>query len=150
MKKKYQIAKQRAVQDFRQMAERDNPAVEMVLPMAEIASHLQQGVGHLMRQAGLELMKLVMAEEVKQLVGDRYAQDGNRRAHRWGQEDGYCVVDGQKVPIQRQRVRDKENKEVRLGSYELFQRQGPMQAAVRDRMMRGLSTRNYGAVTKQL
>ena len=37
MKKKYQIAKQRAVQDFRQMAERDNPAVEMVLPMAEIA-----------------------------------------------------------------------------------------------------------------
>src|SRR5580704_2276292 len=23
------------------------------------------------------------------------------RAHRWGKEDGYCVVDGQKVPIRR-------------------------------------------------
>lgn len=149
MKKKYQIAKQRAVQEFRQMAERDNPGVQMVLPMAEIASHLQQGVGHLMRQAGLELMNLVMAEEVKQLVGARYEQDEERRAHRWGREEGYCVVDGQKVPIQRQRVRNKENKEVRLGSYELFQRDGPMQAAVWDRMMRGLSTRNYGAVTKQ-
>jgi putative transposase len=33
-------------------------------------------------------------------------------------------------------------------SYELFQRSGPMQAEVWDKMMRGLSTRNYGAVVK--
>src|SRR5439155_18072022 len=26
-----------------------------------------------------------------------------RRAHRWGKEKGYCVVDGQKVPIRRTR-----------------------------------------------
>ena len=32
---------------------------------------------------------------------------------------------------------------------ELFQRSGPMQAGVWDKMMRGLSTRNYGAVVKE-
>jgi hypothetical protein len=59
-------------------------------------------------------------------------------------EQGYCVVDGQKVPIERTRVRDKANREVKLGSYELFQRSGPLEAAVWDKMMRGLSTRNCG------
>jgi putative transposase len=58
------------------------------------------------------------------------------------------VVDGQKVPIQKTRLRTPDKREQRLGSYELFQRSGPMQAGVWDKMMRGLSTRNYGAVVK--
>ncbi len=32
-------------------------------------------------------------------------------------------MDGQKVPIPKTRLRSKENREVRLGSYEMFQRQ---------------------------
>jgi len=57
-------------------------------------------------------------------------------------------VDGQKVPIRRTRLRTPDKREQRLGSYELFQRSGPMQASVWDKMMRGLSTRNYSAVVK--
>jgi transposase-like protein len=45
-------------------------------------------------------------------------------------------------------VRDKANREVKLGSYELFQRSGPLQTAVWDKITRGLSTRNYGPVVK--
>jgi transposase-like protein len=59
------------------------------------------------------------------------------------------VVDGQKVPIKKTRLRNKENREQRLGSYEIFQRSGPLQKTVWDKMMRGLSTRNYGAVVKE-
>src|SRR6266852_2565207 len=109
---------------------------------------LQEGVGHLLREAGLSLMNLVMEEEVRHLAGERHEQHPARRAHRWGKEAGYCVVDGQKVPIQRTRLRSPENREQRLGSYELFQRSGPMEHAVWDKLMRGLSTRNYGAVVK--
>ncbi len=58
------------------------------------------------------------------------------------------MIDGQKVPIARTRVRGKAGGEVKLGSYELFQRSGPLQAAVWDKMMRGLSTRNYGPVVR--
>jgi len=82
------------------------------------------------------------------VVGERYAQNPERQASRWGKEQGYCVIDGQKVPIGRTRVRGKTGGEVQLGSYELFQRSGPLQAAVWDKMMRGLSTRNYGPVVK--
>jgi transposase-like protein len=99
-----------------------------------------------MREAGLALMSLVMEEEVRHLAGERHEQHAARRAHRWGKEAGYCVVDGQKVPIERTRLRAPENREQRLGSYELFQRSAPRGHAVWDKMMRGLSTRNYGAV----
>ena len=148
MKKRYQIEQQRAVQQFRRLATEQNPNIQMILPMADIVGLLQEGVGNLLRHAGLELMHLVMDEEVKSLAGERHQQHEERRAHRWGKEDGYCVVDGQKVPIRRTRLRTGDQREQRLGSYELFQRSGPLQASVWDKMMRGLSTRNYGAVVK--
>jgi putative transposase len=149
MKKRYQIDKQRAVQQFRRFATEENPSLQMILPLAEIVGHLQEGVGNLLRETGLALMQMVMEEEVRHLAGERHQQHEGRQAHRWGAEQGYCVVDGQKVPIQRTRLRTKDKREQRLGSYELFQRSGPMQLGVWDKMMRGLSTRNYRAVVKE-
>ena len=148
MKKRYQIDNQRAVQKFRRLAAEENPTIQMTLPMAGIVGMLQEGVGNLMREAGLLLMTGIMEEEVRQVVGERSAPNAERQANRWGKEQGYCVVDGQKVPIARMRVRDRNNREVKLGSYEMFQRSGPLQAAVWDKMMKGLSTRNYGPVVK--
>ena len=136
MKKRYQIDQQRAVQQFRRLATEQNPNIQMILPMADIVGLLQEGVGNLLRHAGLELMHLVMDEEVKSLAGERHRQHQQRRAHRWGKEDGYCVVDGQKVPIKRTRLRSGDNGEQPLGSYELFQRDGPLQQGVWDKMMR--------------
>jgi len=136
------------VQQFRRLATETNPNIQMILPLAGIVGMLQEGVGHLMREAGLVLMMGVMEEEVRHVVGERSVPNAGRQASRWGKEQGYCVVDGQKVPIERTRVRDKANREVKLGSYELFQRSGPLQAAVWDKITRGLSTRNYGPVVK--
>ena len=140
MKKQYQIEQQRAVQQFRRIATEQNPNIQMILPLTEIVGLLQQGVGNLLRETGLALMQAVMEEEVRHLAGERHEQHEGRRASRWGKEDGYCVVDGQKVPIRRTRLRTAERREQRLGSYELFQRSGPMQLGVWDKMMRGLST----------
>jgi putative transposase len=148
MKRRYQIKQQRAVNEFRQLATNQNPTIQMALPLAEIVGLLQQGVGHLLREAGLALMGLVMEEEVRHVAGERHQQHAERRAHRWGKEDGYCVIDGQKVPIQRTRLRTQDQREQRLGSYELFQGSGPLEQGVWDKMVRGLSTRNYGAVVK--
>jgi transposase-like protein len=148
MKRVHQIEQQRALQKFRRLASEQNPVIQMILPLAEIVGLAQQGVGNLMREAGLALMSLVMEEEVRQLAGERYQPQADRHVHRWGKEAGYCVVDGQKVPIQRSRLRTKDNREQHLGSYEMFQRSTSLEQAVWDKMMRGLSTRNYGAVVK--
>lgn len=145
MKKRYQIESQRAVQNLRRVAKQENPTINMMLPMSEVVGMLQQGVGELLRQAGLELMNLVMEEEVRSLVGKRSEPNAGRSSYRWGSENGFCVIDGQKVPIKRTRVRDKQDREQRLGSYELFQRDSPR---VWDSVTRGLSTRNYGPLVK--
>lgn len=66
-----------------------------------VSLRLQEGVSHLMREAGLALMSLVVEEEVAaQLAGERHQQHPAGRAHRWGKEAGCCVLDGQKVPVE--------------------------------------------------
>ena len=71
IQRRYQIDQQRAVQQFRQMAREENPNIQMIVPMAEVVGLLQEGVGHLLREAGLALMNLVMEEEVRHLAGSR-------------------------------------------------------------------------------
>jgi transposase-like protein len=149
MKKPYQIESQRAVKELEAMAADGNPAVQMVLPMAELVGWLRQGVGELIRQAGLRLMDLLMQEEVRELVGERSQRQAERKAHRWGSERGYCVVMGQKVPVERPRVRSTDDQEVRLGSYELFHRGEPLTETVWEKLMLGLSTRKYGQAVRQ-
>ena len=149
MKKPYQIESQRAVKQLEQMAEDGNPAVQMVLPMAEMVGWLRKGVGELIRQAGLQLIGLLMEEEVRELVGERSRPNSERKANRWGKERGYCVVMGQKVPIERPRVRTTEDREIRLGSYELFHRGEPLTETVWEKLMLGLSTRNYGRAVRE-
>jgi hypothetical protein len=74
MKRRYQIDQQRAVQQFRQLAREENPSIQMIFPMAEVVRLLQEGVGPLLREAGLALMNLVMEEEVRHLAGERHQQ----------------------------------------------------------------------------
>jgi hypothetical protein len=121
MKKPYQIAGGRAVQRVRKWAEEENPAVQLVLPMIEILTLAKQSAGELIREAGLQLILLAMGQEIEALTGARYQRSPSRQAQRWSCEDGFMVVDGQKVPIQRRRLRGKHGGEVRLGTYELFQ-----------------------------
>ena len=120
MKKRYQIDRERAVQNVQKQASHSEQPLQLTLPFKEVAAALQDGVGHLMRQAGLELMQLIMEEEVRQLAGERCQRREPGQHYRWGGEKGVLIVDGQKAPITRPRLR----------SDELFQRSEPLDAAV--------------------
>src|SRR5450631_1158928 len=149
MKKPYQIESLRAVKRLEEMAADGNPAVQLVLPMAEMVGWLHKGVGELVRHAGLQLIQLLMEEEVRHLVGERSRLTPERTANRWGSERGYCVVMGQKVPVERPRVRSTEDHEIRLGSYEMFHRGEPLTETVWEKLMLGLTTRKYGEAVRQ-
>ena len=132
-----------------EMAATGNPVVQMVLPMAEMVGYLREGVGELVRRVGLQLLELMMEAEVQELVGERSRPQAERKANRWGQEQGYCVMMGQKVPLQRPRVRTTDDREVRLGTYEMFHRGEPLTEAVWRKLMLGLTTRNYGQAVRE-
>src|SRR5579871_2296551 len=150
MKKQYQIEKQRAVQQFRQLAAQNDQAIQLVIPLKEVLDLVQRGLMNLALNTFRLLAEEVMDHEVTALVGPKNQADPQRGKVRWGSERGYCVVGGQKIPLERPRVRDVRKKEVPLGSYELLQRASLMEESVWKKMMHGLTTRRYSKVIEEL
>ncbi len=150
MKKRYQIDKQRAVQAFRKLAEEADRSIQLVIPLKEVLDLIQRGLVHLAMTAFTLVAEQAMECEVTALVGPKNQADAQRTNVRWGSEGGYCVVGGQKIPLQRPRVRDTRKKEVPLGSYELLQRASLMEESVWQKMMHGLTTRRYSQVIEEL
>jgi hypothetical protein len=73
------------------LKDRESP-VQLLLPAVEIAAAMREGVGELIRRAGLELISLLMEQEVKTVVGKRHAPAAGRKANRWGQDKGWCRI----------------------------------------------------------
>ena len=62
-----------------------------------------------------------------------------RGAYRWGSEEGFCIIDGQSVPVDRPRVRSRQHdREIPLGSYALFQKASLLEETVWQKVMYGL------------
>ena len=89
----------------------------------------------------VELLTLIMSDEIRWLRQERGMTP-------WGNAPGSVIIHGQKVPVDRPRVRDGA-KEAKLGSYELFRRDDEMQRRLLDRVMRGLSMRSYDPVVRE-
>jgi putative transposase len=150
VKKRYQISKRRAAESFRDWAATNRKPIQLTFPTQSIAELSQRSLGDLLRSVGKLFIETVMESEVEQVVGQRSQPNQNRGAYRWGSESGFCVIDGQRVPIQRPRVRSRaQNKEIPLGSYELFQRASLMEETVWHKIMYGLSMRSYKEVVQQ-
>ncbi len=87
-----------------------------------------------------DLLMLIMNDEIRWLT----QQPGMAR---WGTAPGSVILHGQKVPVDRPRLRD-QAQEAKLGSYELFRRDEEMQRRVWDKVMRGVSMRSYDPVVR--
>lgn len=150
MKRQYQISKKIAAERFQRWAEANPVPIQLTFPTAGIAELAQQSLGDLLRSVGKVFIQTVMENEVIDLVGARSQPSADRSAYRWGSESGFCIIDGQRVPIDRPRVRSRpHNREIPLGSYELFQRASLVQETVWQKIMFGLTMRSYKEVVQQ-
>ena len=114
MKRRYQIDKQRALLGFRKQAQMSGEEVQFALPLPEVLKLAQEGLMKLALAAIIRLAECLMQIEVKQLAGPKNQPNPERDKSRWGSQPGYCVVGGQKVSLDRPRVRDVRNQEVPL------------------------------------
>jgi transposase-like protein len=90
------------------------------------------------------MAKKLLGDEVQQICGERHERGDKRRASRHGHQRGWISISGQKVAIERPRVRAGE--ELVLDRYALMQRKEAMPEAALQRMVRGVSTRDYADV----
>ena len=91
-------------------------AVQIALPMAEVLSSLEQGLGELVRKVGRMFIESVLEAEVEQIAGPRSRRIQARKGYRWGVEQSSYLIDGQRVPIARPGVRQCGGKELPLGT----------------------------------
>lgn len=148
MKRTYQIEERKAIQRFRSHLTNDPGSIQLILPLADIAERLRNGVDHMLFEAELELLQLIMNDEVNWLSGQRYGRGDGRILQRWGTAPGSVIVHAQKAPLQRPRIRS-GNGDVKLGSYELFRGDEEMQRRVWSRVMRGLTMRGYDPAIRE-
>jgi transposase-like protein len=113
------------------------------MPLVEVWEELQARVEQLAGEAGRKILHGILEEEVRQRVGPPHRPDPDAGAVRWGRQPGYVVFGGQKVALERPRVRTREGKELELESYGQLQQDGRMQRAVAEGIVCGLSTRKY-------
>lgn len=97
--------------------------------------------------AGALVVQAIMNAECEKLAGVRYRRGGDH--YRWGTERGYAILGGQKVQVQRPRVRDKQKQEVVLESYERFQDEEHRTEAVFNRLVAGVSNRQYAKTVEE-
>lgn len=142
MRKTYQGTQDKSKQKFEVIGKREL-LVEVPLPMVEMWEELQAQVEQLTGQAGLRIIHTILEDEVTRRVGPPHRPDPPSSAVRWGRQPGYVVFGGQKVAVERPRVRTREGEEVALDSYARLQHDGRRQRAVREGILAGLTTRNY-------
>lgn len=134
---------------FEQQVKQVQPQIQLVLPITELCAQLQPGLLHLLKSVGVQCLEQMMEWEVGQVVGEAHKTNQGRTAYRWGTEEGYCSVAGQKVPLTRPRVRDTRQREIQLGSYALIQQGSLREEAVWNKVMHGLTTRRYSEVVRE-
>jgi putative transposase len=117
--------------------------VRVPLPMAEVWAEMQAQVEELTGKARLQILRAILENEVTRRVGPPHRPNPSAGCVRWGKQSGYVVFGGQEIPLERPRVRTREGQEVELESYGQLQQDRKLQRAVQERMVAGLSTRNY-------
>jgi putative transposase len=130
-------------------------AMESPLPaeiqeaLGELVGAAREGLLALSVGVGLRVVHELMEAEVTEVVGPRGKHDPDRTAKRHGHEDGSMTLGGRRVPVTRPRVRSADDaRELPVATYEYFASRDPLQRAVMDRMLAGVSTRKFERVAE--
>ncbi len=124
-------------------------AAELPLPaeiqeaLGELVGAAREGLLALSVGVGLRVVHELMEAEVDEVVGPKGKWNPDRAASRHGHEQGSMTLGGRRVPVTRPRVRSVEGQELPVATYEYFADRDPLQRAVMDRMLAGVSTRKF-------
>jgi putative transposase len=85
--------------------------------MTEVSAEMQAQVEKLTGQAGLQILRAILENEATRRVGPAHRPNPSAGCVRRGKQPGYVVFAGQRVSVERPRVRTDEGQKVELESY---------------------------------
>ena len=123
---------------------------EAVLPervqeaLGQLIGAARQGLLALSVEVGLGVLRELLEAEVEEIVGPKGKHNPDRVAVHHGHEDGEVTLGGRRVGVSRPRVRTADGEsEVPLETYEHFADRDQLGDVVLERMLAGVSTRQY-------
>jgi len=119
------------------------PFLQNLLSSRDLQEKLMQDC----RNAALNFARALMEDEVERLAGSKFSHKSDNQCHRGGTDQTRIVVGGEKVSVTRPRVRNLKG-EVELSSLKRLQDQDIFDQEIKERMVRGVSSRNYEPVVK--
>lgn len=119
------------------------PVLQSLLSSRELQIKLMEDC----RNAALNFARALMEEEVERLAGKKFSHKSNQQCHRGGSDQTRIIVGGEKVSVTRPRVRGRDG-EVELSTLSRLQDQDIFDEEIKDRMVLGVSSRNYEPVIK--
>ena len=114
--------------------------------LGELVGAAREGLLALSVGVGLRVVHELMEAEVTEIVGPKGQHDRDRAASRHGHEDGSMTLGGRRVAVSRPRARSVDGRELSIATYRYFADRDPLQRAVMDRMLAGVSTRKFARV----
>jgi len=136
------------LEDARVQMNEGKTIIELPISIAEAIGNTQEMVADVAERTGLILMKAIMNGERTNLAGLPYHPIKDSPYGTWGNQPGYVIWAGKKMPLRHPRVRTKvtgetASKEVPLKSYLAFQDESGLDKRIGERVMLKLSSRNY-------
>ena len=146
-RRSYQKNPKYGKQRERRTSERTDAAIQLPLCREELMALMQDSLASFATEMGLRIASKLLEDEVDRRCGPRYEHRADRELTRYGRQRGVVTLAGQKLPIDRPRVRRTGGQgEVELETYDLLKREEAMPEACLRRMVRGVSTRDYEGV----
>jgi transposase-like protein len=134
--------------------EKIRSSIKLDLKQVDISQIIKCEMENFSLHLGLIVIEQFMQAEVEQLVGTRYSRGRQGDMGRWGSQDGSVVLGAQKTSISKPRVRKRlengSSEEVPLETYSAFNNPGTLSKAVLNRMLSGVSSRNFAKTVEQV
>jgi putative transposase len=120
------------------------PPERVQVALGELVGCATEGLLALSVEVGFGVLRELLEEEVEELVGPKGKWNPDRTAVRHGHENGEVTLGGRRVRVRRPRARTADGEsELPLVTYEHFADRDPLEAVVLERMLAGVSTRQY-------
>lgn len=129
--------RKKAMAGFRQLTDQE----QMRQGMHEIVQRGSQALNEVALELGRQLAEFILYAEREELAGPDY-QPRKEGLYKWASEPGSVLIGGQKVSLERPRLR-RRDKEVRLKSYAAMQQTGNFSEELLGQALAGLSGRRY-------
>lgn len=136
------------VRRIRRQAEGQAAEVQVPLSIEALTEFARESLRSFAIEVGLKLAECLLEDEVTRRCGERHERQPTRCETRHGHQAGYVTLSGQKVRLNKPRIRSTRpgQGEAELENYALLQSPDAMPEATLRRMVNGVSCRRYEQV----